>query len=149
MDLSPDERDQLAALFNGVAHSARIAILQGLAENKPLTAVVDDVSVTRGTLQTHVERMIESDLVYRPSDGDQTYALTPLGEYVLTLIEEEAPVLLQAAERVEEEEASIEESLEAAGVSMDESTRTKTVHTQKWEDTLDEIRSMLEEDSVE
>ena len=146
MDLSKSDRDTLAALFTGVSHSARIAILQGLAEGKPLTDLVDDVAVTRGTLQTHVERMIESDLVYRPTESGETYALTPFGEWLLALIETKTPVLLEAAAVLDEQQDEIESSLEDAGVAMDESTRERTVHTQKWEETIGEIQSILGEE---
>ena len=144
MDLSQSDREQLASLFTGVSHSARIAILYGLDDEKPLTEIADDVDVTRGTLQNHVERMIDSDLVYRPSEDSRTYALTAFGEHVLELIDQEAEQLLEAAALVDEEAASIMDSLETAGVSMDDTTRERTVHTQKWEETIEELRDMLE-----
>jgi len=145
MDLSQSDREQLAALFKGVSHSARIAILYGLDDDKPLTEIADDVDVTRGTLQNHVERMIGSDLVYRPSEGSRTYALTAFGERFLKLIDHEAAQLLEAADYVDQKASSIEDSLETAGVSMDDTTRERTVHTQKWEETIEEVRNLLQD----
>ena len=87
--------------------------------------------------------MIESDLVYRPEEKGQTYRLTPFGEYMRDLIEDESPKLVEAAGEVADQAEAIEESLNTAGVSMDEQTRKRTVHTQKWEETIDEIRQLL------
>jgi len=145
MDLSQDEREQLASLFNGVSHATRIAILQKIETSKSLSDIADDLDVTRGTLQNHIERMIEADLVYRPEETGRTYQLTPFGEYMRELIDAEAPVLVEAANHISEQAEAIEDSLDAAGVSMNEQTRERTVHTQSWEESINEIRQILDD----
>lgn len=139
-----DDFARLAELYTGISHEARIAILYGLAEGTSMTVIADELGVTRGTLQNHVERMISSELVYRPSDSGESYALTPLGRSLLRFVEEERSDLVTALSILEDAESEVRDQFDASELPLDERTVEKTIHTEKWEQVEEEIAGLLE-----
>lgn len=142
-DLGEEERAWLAELYTGVAHPYRIALLDGLAAGESVPSVADRVGTTRGTLQNHLERLIDSDLVYRPEDGS-TYAVTPLGEYMVDRAEADADELGSIVELVEAAEEEAVEELAPAEDILGEDEWERKLHTRKWETAKEEVAALLD-----
>lgn len=140
------EREHLASVFTGMSHPTRIAVLEVLAEEQPLSTVVEELDVTRGTVQDHVETLIDSDLVYRPSEEGRTYAVTPLGEHVLQLLDTEAGSIVAAVDRIvearEDQRQEVEPAVELVD-EIDEVEWERTINTRAWEGVMDDIEVFL------
>ena len=141
--MDADEREHVAALCKGLAHPTRIAVLEGFARDQSVQAIADDLGVTRGTLQDHLNMLVRAELIYRPDEADATYALTPIGRYTVTLLEDHGPDIAAAYSQL----AAVEEDAEAEFDSveelpLDETAVEKAIHTRKWELAMDEITSL-------
>ncbi|MDG5761328.1 winged helix-turn-helix domain-containing protein [Natronococcus sp. A-GB1] len=125
--------ETVAALFTGLSHRVRIAILESLAADtdRPLTAVGDEFDYSRSAIQKHVETLIEADLVYRPQETDQHYALTPFGQFFAAFLDEHSEPLYQAMQQADAAEAEAQAEFE--DVPLDEATREKAVTNRKWD----------------
>lgn len=141
-DLGEEDRAWLAQLYTGVAHPYRIALLDDLAAGESVPSVAERVGTTRGTLQNHLERLIDSDLVYRPEDG-ATYAVTPLGEYMLDQAEADADELGCIIELVEAAEEEAAEELAPAEDILGEDEWERKLHTRKWEKAIERFDELL------
>ncbi|MFC5133518.1 MULTISPECIES: ArsR/SmtB family transcription factor [Haloferacaceae] len=142
--MDADDLERLADMFKGVGHPARIAILQAVEDGDPLTEAADRVGMSRGALQDHQRILIREGLMFRPTDVDSDFELTPLGEYVIQLLEQDADRLLNIMERAEELETAIrEEHSEGPGLPVDESELERAVKTEKWR-RIDETGSETE-----
>lgn len=137
-----EEWEALADVFSGVAHPARVAVVQGLHEDRSIPDIVEDLSITRGGLQNHLETLIDAQLVYRTGESDAPYALTPIGLYFAVLLEDQEDVLLSAVEMVQEAEAQSRD--EFADVPMSDEEVDKQVTRRKWELVGDELYEVLD-----
>lgn len=135
-------RRRLAAVYAGVAHRYRIAILTGLVADQSLPEIADAVGTTRGTLQHHVEKLIESDLVAR---RDTAFVVTPLGRYVLQVLGDTCGDLASVFDVLDDAEGSVEEELAPAADVLDDDEWERKLHTRKWEQVWDEIEQRLEQ----
>lgn len=142
-EFDAEKRERLASVFSGVAHPYRIAVLSGLAAGESLPDVAEEVGTTRGTLQHHVETLIDAELVYRSEGGD--FAATPLGEYVLAVLRRSGQDIAEVLDILEEGREKVEQELEPARDVLDESEWERKLHTRKWEQVKDELEESLEE----
>lgn len=145
-DASASELTLLAEVWTGVSNRSRLAIMIGLREGKNLPDIAEELGVTRGGMQKHVERLVKSELVYRPADPDKTYALTPLGEFVLGIVTKHHEKVIAAMEHLDEVEDQADdidpeqllELVEAVG------DREKAKHTWKWEQAWEDVAEPLD-----
>lgn len=145
--MEDQDRDRVAALFKGIAHPTRIAIMYGIRDEESMVAVADQAGVSRGTVQDHAEMLRDAHLIYRPSEEGRRYGLTPLGEFILELLDESGEELAEAVERVEDEEASVgERYADISDLPLDERDVERAVHTEAWESVWTKIADMLDSD---
>lgn len=137
------DRELAADIFACLGHEARLAILEGLHGDRSMTAIASDLGMQRGSLQDHIERVIDCGLVYRPETGDRTYALTPLGRYLLEVVEDEGEIVASVLHRHEELAQQIRESLE--DVALSETERERAVTRETWERLADSFDELPEE----
>lgn len=137
------DREVVADIFACLGHEARLAILAGLRDDQSMTAIASDVGMQRGSLQDHIERVIDCGLVYRPETGDQTYALTPLGRYLLEVVEDEGETVVSVLRRHDEHAQRIRESLEE--VALSETERERAVTRETWEQLAEGFDELPEE----
>lgn len=132
----------LSILFSGLSHRARIAVIEGLSEDRSITEIVDDLDITRGAMQSHLERLIGARLVYRTGEATEPYALTPIGLFFAQLLKQHEDQLLEAVELVNEAEAQARE--EFADVPMDEDRIEQEVKRRQWELVDEELYEVLD-----
>jgi DNA-binding transcriptional ArsR family regulator len=84
-----DDFEDLAEVYKALGNEARIAVLLQLEKGESVSPLTDELEMTRSGLQKNIERLIDADLVYRPTDSDQTYGLTVLGEFFVNEIHDE------------------------------------------------------------
>lgn len=134
--------ETVAALFSGVANPARLTILLAVAQERSMAAVTDELGITRSGVQNHLEELLARDLIYRPASGDQSYAVTPLGQFFVVFVEEHTEILHRAVTAIETAEAEAEEELAEFPVS--EEMRERAVAERKWELVEEELREALQ-----
>lgn len=137
------DRQVIADIFACLGHEARLAILAGLQEDRSMTAVASDLGMQRGSLQDHIERVIDCGLVYRPESGEQTYALTPLGRYLLDVVDDEGELVAAVLRRHEDLAHEIRESLE--GVALSDTERERAVTRETWAELSESFDELSEE----
>lgn len=143
MDRSPEGFEVLAEMFSALGNRTRLAVLYGLYEGDTMPEVAEYLGVQRGALQRPIEGLIERGLVYRPSD-DRSYALTPLGVFLVELVREYADALDSSVEQLERAEQEAEANMAAARSGMSERDFEKAVRTAAWESVWDEIADELD-----
>jgi len=141
--MDAEDLDRVAGLFKGVGHPARIAILQAVDQGQPLTEAADRVDMSRGALQDHQRILIREGLIFRPTDTDSDFELTPLGDYFIRLLEEDGDRLATIAARADELEDEIrDEHTQQSGLPVDETELERAIATETWrrinQDTNDE-----------
>lgn len=147
MEYTAAEREHMAAVLAGVANPARIAILFGLRDGKLMPAIADEIGMTRGGVQKHIESLIDAELVYRPSSEESTYALTPLGRFLAELLEQNGDSIAAVLTQLDEQEESVREEIgqmQELVDEIDQRTWERTVHTRTWEQAMDTIETLLE-----
>lgn len=144
------EMEELARIYQGFSHSARIAVLVAIDSGLNLKEASDFLDIKRPSLQDHVDKLVEAELVYRPSDG-ATYLLTPMGEYFMDRLVKEREYILEALELLDEEEEELRaakepemKELDEYDVPIDEKELERQIHTQKWEDLDGKIQEMID-----
>ncbi|USZ68536.1 hypothetical protein NGM10_02060 [Halorussus salilacus] len=148
--MEPDQTeplDWLATVISGCANLPRLALLLGFSQGYTAQEVTDILEISRPGVQKNIERMIEADLVYRPAADDApTYALTPIGEFFASFIDDHGPVLLTALTILRDSEATIQQQLEDSPVAdgMSQTEQDRLVHTRKWQETNNQIHDLLE-----
>jgi DNA-binding transcriptional ArsR family regulator len=143
--MEEEDRDRLASLFKGVAHPSRVALLEGLAEGGRVSDVGEELGVTYGTLQDHLNILLREGLIYRPEESDQRYAVTELGDYFVQLFEEDGADLARVVQQVEEIEAAVREEFDAVSdLPLDETDLERAIQTETWERAKTEIESLNE-----
>jgi DNA-binding MarR family transcriptional regulator len=143
MDRSPEHLEVLADIFSALSNRSRLAVLYGLYEGSSMPEVAEFLDVQRGALQRPIEGLIERGLVYRPSD-DRSYALTPLGVFLVERVREYEDALDTVVELLDEAEAAAREDMEAARSGMSERDFEKAVRTAAWERVMEDIEDELD-----
>lgn len=139
-----DESDRLAVLaklFGGLGNRTRLAVLLAVADQRSMTAVAEDVGVSRTSVQDQIENLVDRRLVYRPGETGYPYALTPFGEFFVVFVREHDDVLVEGWERVPDAEEQARNDLEGL-VSGDALERAVT--QRMWELVADELVEQLE-----
>lgn len=137
-DLSREEFERLSSVLTGLYSVPRLALLFGLHEGREVADIVDDLDISRPGLQKNIEAMIDAELVYRPSDSDSPYELTPIGHEWVEILDEEADDLFTVLDQVEREEEQVHEQLELGDLPVDEKEIERAIHTRKWERLIDD-----------
>jgi DNA-binding MarR family transcriptional regulator len=148
-DSSREDIEDLADIYQALGNQTRLTVLLQLARDDPVSHLTDELGITRSGLQKNIERLISSELVYRPKEeGSKTYALTPLGQRYVNIIQEDREksltvleALREALEQLEEEQAETRETLEEAGVDVTEFEQKMKAEAWQniWEDAEDEL----------
>lgn len=134
----------MADLYSGVSHPYRIAILAGLDREETLPDVADSVGTTRGTLQHHVETLIDADLVHR---HDGTFTLTPVGRYMLARVRQDHDALESAFDRLDRAREAAEDELEPARDVLDDDEYERKLNEAMWENAADAVADLLGEEN--
>ena len=127
MDYEAADLALLAEVFTGVANGRRLAILFGLDTGMSMPEVADLLGVERGALQRHIDILVRSELVFRPSDL-RAYALTALGGFVIDLVDDSAEEVLQQLSKLEDVRIDLEEEIPEYVDNRD-----SVIHTESWE----------------
>jgi DNA-binding MarR family transcriptional regulator len=149
-DVDTEDLDALADLYQALGNKTRLSVLLQLSQDKPVSQLTDELGITRSGLQKNIERLIDSELVYRPQEDDSnTYELTPLGHRYITLVEKESSEALDVLqtletelEDLEEENQDTRETLEDAGVDLTEFEQK--LKSEAWQNIWEEAQDKLE-----
>lgn len=147
--MSSEDIEDLADIYQALGNQTRLNVLLQLSKDEPVARLTDELGITRSGLQKNIERLITSELVYRPQEeGSKTYALTPLGHRYADLITHDAnsslTVLEQLREeldRLEEEQADTRKTLEDAGVDVTEFEQK--LKAEAWQNIWEEAEDQL------
>jgi DNA-binding MarR family transcriptional regulator len=129
----------LSRFYKALGHRARIELLLRFQEGEPnLSDVADELGMARPSLQNHVEKLVDADLIFQPPDSGRTYELTPIGEKAVERVRADESELAPLFQRTEDAEAEarerfsgLEEEMEDLGLSTRELERK--VNQEKWE----------------
>lgn len=153
-----EELDLVAELFEGLSNRSKLAILRGVADGKTLKEIAETLGITQQGLEKNIDKMLDAGLLARSHEGDETYQLTPIGEYMVNLIEQEWDTFV-AAKRIEKEneekareraksgqQALQEKEDDGFTFQIDNETWERVVQTQKWTLAEDDLRELLDRD---
>lgn len=73
---------ELARLLDLGSHENRISLLKGIRDGKSPQEIADECGVSRQTLQGHIAKLKDGNLIERHADAEP-YRLTPLGHDLL------------------------------------------------------------------
>jgi DNA-binding transcriptional ArsR family regulator len=148
-DLSREDLEDLADIYQALANEKRLRILLQLYQDEPVSELTDELGISRSGLQKNIERLLDSELAYRPQkEGSKTYALSPLGEHYVHVLEKDSETSIKVREmlekelaRLEEEQSDTRETLEEAGVDVTEFDRKLKEEAWQniWEDAEDKL----------
>jgi len=128
-----DDLERVANVFKGVAHPARIAILHAVNEGQPLTEAADRVGMSRGALQDHQQILLREGLIFRPTDTSHDFELTPLGTYIIHLLDQDGDRVADIRKRAHDVEAEIrDEHTDGSGLPVDEAELERAIETKTW-----------------
>lgn len=146
--------EAVAALFQGLGHEARLALLLGLYQDKSLNDIADFLDITRGGMQDHIEKLVDTELLYRPEDSGKTYDLTPFGVFFVEFLLQNEETLVDAVDELRVEEQKVEEAVDEVRSQVDdedvpvsEKDWERKIHSKKWSQAWDDIEEILEHDS--
>lgn len=154
--MKPEQWDKtdfkaVSALFQGLGHEARLALLLGIYQDKSLNEIAEFLDITRGGMQDHLEKLIDCELLYRPEESSKTYDLTPFGNFFVKFLLENEETLIGAIEELRGEEEKVEEAVDRVRSQLDdedvpvsEKDWERKIHSKKWNHAWDEINSILE-----
>lgn len=106
---------ELARLLDLLSHENRIALVKGIAAGKTPQTIADECGVSRQTLQGHITKLKDGNLIERRDDGTP-YQLTTLGADLLTKVQEieEEIVVTSMQESIEADFNDMHETVEVA-----------------------------------
>jgi len=131
MDIQESTDDRVVALFRGLAHPHRIAIVRGIRQDHALTQVAAALDLSRSGVQTHVDTLVETELVVRTGDQQEPYRLTVLGDLALQLVEQvQHPV--QTVEDARQTAADQAED-ELGDAPLSDAERDRAINRRTWE----------------
>lgn len=130
-DIQESTDELVAALCRGVAHPHRIAILRGIRQDHALTKVAAVLDLSRSGVQTHVDTLVETDLVVRTGDQQDPYRVTVLGDLSLRLIAQ----VRQPAQTIEQARrtATAQAEDELGDAPLPDAERERAVRRRTWE----------------
>jgi|GEM_PF-3450491 len=146
-DFDTEELNDLAEIYQALGNQTRLEILLKLGEGGSVSDIHKEKDISRSGLQKHIERLVKSDLVYRPREKKKTYELTPLGEHYAELVKTDGEAALNVLElfktektRLEEENSEAKQTLEEAGVDLTDFQQKieEEAWQNIWEETIDE-----------
>jgi len=147
-DVDTEDLDALADLYQALGNQTRLEVLLKLSEDDPVSDIQKEKDISRSGLQKHIERLIESELVYRPREKKKTYELTPLGEHYAGLVETDDKASLKVLElfkdektRLEEENQEARRTLEEAGVDLTDFQQK--IKEEAWQNIWEEAEDLL------
>ncbi|WP_336327599.1 hypothetical protein [Halovenus sp. HT40] len=148
-DLSREDLEDLADLYQALSNEKRLRILLQLYNDEPVSELTEELGISRSGLQKNIERLIDSELAFRPQEeGSKTYALTPLGEHYVHVLEKDKETSLKTREMLEEElnrlegeQSDTRETLEEAGVDVTEFERK--LKQEAWQNIWEEAEDLL------
>lgn len=111
---------RMTELFKALGNQARLAVLEALYRDKDITNIHREMDMSRSGLQNNIERLVDADLLYRPSNDNRTYDLTILGDVV--------------AEHVFEMKASRKDIMDVYSEMLEEELREKRDILRRMED---------------
>jgi len=145
--------EAVSALFQGLAHEARLALLLGIYQDKSLNDIAEFLDITRGGMQDHLEKLIDCELLYRPEDSGKTYDLTPFGVFFVEFLLSNENTFSDAVGQLKSEEMKVEKAVrevrdkvDEADVPVSEKDWERKIHSKKWEQAWNDIEEILEED---
>lgn len=109
---------RMTELFKALGNQARLAVLEALYRDKDITNIHREMDMSRSGLQNNIERLVDADLLYRPSNDNRTYDLTILGDVV--------------AEHVFEMKASRKDIMDVYSEMLEEELREKRIFFLEW-----------------
>ncbi|USZ68526.1 hypothetical protein NGM10_02010 [Halorussus salilacus] len=130
-DIHMSTDDLVATLCRGVAHPHRMAILRGINQNYALTRVATVLNLSRSGVQTHVDTLVDTDLVVRTGDQQDPYHVTVLGELALHLVEH----VQNSVEVIEDarQTAAAQANDELGETPLPDVERDRAIHRRTWE----------------
>lgn len=144
--------EAVSALFQGLAHEARLALLLGIYQDKSLNEIAEFLDITRGGMQDHLEKLIDCELLYRPEDSGKTYDLTPFGNFFVEFLLENEETFVDAIDELQEEEEKVEDAVDKVRSQVDnedvpvsEKDWERKIHSKKWIQAWDEVEEILDE----
>ena len=143
MNLNPEEIEQLAQILSGFSQRTRLALLLGFYDGQQQSEIADLIGISRAGLQSHLEKMLEAELIRRKNG--RGYVLTPIGTFFAELILEQSNRVLESLTALDEAERGFEDQL---GSDLGESDR-KRIHGLKWSLTEEEVKEILGETDEE
>jgi predicted ArsR family transcriptional regulator len=150
-----DKKDfeYISDLFQGLGHEARLALLLGLYQDKSLNEISEFLGITRGGMQDHLEKLIRTDLLYRPEDSGKTYDLTPFGEFFVKFLLGNEQKLIDAIVELRSEEHKVEEAVQEVRSQVDdedvpvtEKDWERKIHSKKWSQAWEDIEELLQDE---
>lgn len=150
-----DDFEAVSGLFQGLAHEARLALLLGIYQDKSLNEIAEFIGITRGAMQDHIEKLVETELLFRPDESGKTYDLTPFGTFFVEFLLQNEDVLVEAVQELEMEEEKVEKAVgevrtqvNEADVDFSEKDWQRKIHSKKWQQAWDDIEEILEEEEA-
>lgn len=150
-----EELDLVAELFEGLSNRSKIAILRGVADGKTLKEIAETLGITQQGLEKNIGKMLDAGLLAYSQEGDETYQLTPIGEYFVQLLDEEWGTIVEAKQVEKKTEETARQRAEAGQEALqseegdgftfqiEDSTWERIVQTQKWELAEDDLNEIL------
>ena len=147
--MSREDLEDLADLYQALSNEKRLRILLQLYNDEPVSELTEELGISRSGLQKNIERLIDSELAFRPQEEEsKTYALTPLGEHYVHVLEKDKETSLKTVEMLEEElnrlegeQSDTRETLEEAGVDVSEFERK--LKQEDWQNIWEEAEDLL------
>jgi predicted ArsR family transcriptional regulator len=155
--MEPEQWDRsdfaaVSSLFQGLAHEARLALLLGIYQDKSLNEIAEFLDITRGGMQDHIEKLVDTDLLFRPEESGKTYDLTPFGTFFVEFLLENEETLVDAIDQLEVEKEKVEKAVDEVRSQVDEEDVPvsekdweRKIHSKKWQQAWDEIEEILED----
>lgn len=152
---SETDRKRVAEVYSSLGNTIRQATIAGLVDGKTIADLSRELNMTRSGLHNHFNKLLDSELTYRPSESGEPYALTPLGwKYVergqisVEDITNTYEIIDQYEERIENRIEEIENCLNEIDENLDsvagEAIDDKFVHTWKWEKGWEDVKNALD-----
>lgn len=142
--------EAVSALFQGLGHEARLALLLGISHDKSLNEIAEFLDITRGGMQDHIEKLVDTELLYRPENSEKTYDLTPFGNFFVEFLLQNEETLIGAIDQLQGEEKKVEEAVDEVRSQVDkedvpvsEKDWERKIHSKKWKQAWNDIEEIL------
>lgn len=113
----------VAQLGHGLGHPNRVAVLRGIQQGRAMPAVADALDMSRSGLQTHIDVLVDAELVVRTGDQQDPYQVTVLGDLALEVVADIQDDAAAIADLRADAHEQAEQELEAAPLSDTEYDR--------------------------